>query len=257
MTVSFLIGDNSETARWRSWVPSAIRLIEEGSVIRRDLFETTGTYAILRPLQRSNAKLHIRFTSDNAPKGYRSISLHYEDRSNDTLHLHYDLGMPEGTFKIGEMEDQQAFRARLIYIAAILRSIMEMPCLNQLPATFGDDAATIIGMFHSTAENLPIPEEGEKMQIRSGPSQITFTAKAVKIQNRPPTPVQITYPRDCKMGDTLPIMLRARVVDGGLVTSFEPALLSGRSSNSPIDVMAAIANVSSLTGQHPEARGRK
>lgn len=246
---SFLIGDKQKSAPWRVWVPHAIRLLEEGTVVRRDLFETTGSYAVLRPAERSNDKLHIRFKTENPVKGFRTIELQYISQSSNTLHLLHDLGMPEGSIKIGQMEDKSEFRVRMLYISNVLRSLLEMKRPESTPRQFAEDAATIVRMFHSSVEGPVTLEDGQRMHLRSSPTGIIFSAKSRALS--PTIDTQIKYPRDCELGRAIPILLNAKVTDSNLNTIFEPALMSARGSSSPIDAMAAIANMSSLSAKRP------
>lgn len=244
-TPSFLIGDKQKSAPWRAWVPHAIRLLEQGTVVRRDLFETTGSYAVLRPAERSNDKLHIRFKTENPVKGFRTVELQYMGQSSNTLHLLHDLGMPEGSIRIGRMEDQSEFRARMLYISNVLRSLLEMKRPACTPRQFAEDAATIVRMFHSPSDGRLTTENGQRMHLRSTPTSIIFSGRFNSASRISDT--QIKYPRDCELGRAVPILLSATVTDGSLNTIFEPALMSARGSSSPVDAMAAIANMSSLS----------
>lgn len=244
---SFLFGDTQPDAEWRTWAPSAIAMLEEGTVVQRALFESTGSYAIMRPPVRSDKRLNVRFRHQNTVPGFNLVILEHLDGEQRAIQLTHDLGMPEGSFRIGEMESESAFRGRLQYIAGILRSLLAMEALPCELARFSDDAATIIRMFHSAEDRSPNDPtalaDDRRLHMRSGPTRILFTAKTGSTQSE----IQMRYPRNCQMGEVLPVLVSARVFDAGLTTTFEPTLMSARGSISPIDAMAAIANMKNLS----------
>ena len=246
MINSFLIEEPEADASWHATYKKVIQILEEGTVIQRQLYETTGSYAVMRPAERSDAKLDIRFKGDNKIKGYRSIELRYLNGSQQTIRLMEDLGMPEGVVHLGRMEDESTFRGRLHYIASVLRSLTTMRKLPCSIKELAENAATIIRHFQSSDEGSIQLQDGTIIDIRSGPRTLIYGGKI----NSPPGiqlhNVELNFPRDCPLGRSIPILIRAQVIEGILSTQFYPQRMSGRGSTSPIDAMSAIAEMAAL-----------